>query len=107
MNSLSGLEYEQRGAGFTGCDALDQAEITQAPPDGSQQLAPTAHAEEAQARLRNARVVGSWIVLPDGSQVGVATVRGVKQPAPPFDEDTKKATVDGNTVTVTEVEPKS
>ena len=57
--------------------------------------------------IQGARVDAGWIVLPDGSQVGVATVKGVPRPAPPFDEETKKATVDGTTVTVAEVEPKS
>ncbi|SHN47832.1 hypothetical protein [Cryptosporangium aurantiacum] len=56
--------------------------------------------------IQGARVDAGWIVLPDGTQVGVLTLRGVPQPAPPFDEDTKTATVDGTTMTVTEAEPR-
>ena len=46
-----------------------------------------------------AEVRGGWIVLPDGSQVGVVTVDGAPQPAPALDPATGAATVDGTRVT--------
>ncbi|GAA3391552.1 hypothetical protein [Cryptosporangium minutisporangium] len=59
------------------------------------------------ATIQGARVVAGWIVLPDGTQVGVAAVDGVPEPAPPIDLDSKTATVDGGTVAVKEAEPAS
>jgi len=58
------------------------------------------------ATVQGARVVAGWIVLPDGTQVGVATVDGVPGPAPRFDVDAKTATVEGGTVPITEADPK-
>ena len=49
----------------------------------------------AAARVRNAEVVGSWIVLPDGSQVGVLVDGGVPGPAPALDVAGRSTTVDG------------
>jgi hypothetical protein len=46
-----------------------------------------------------AEVDGGWIVLPDGSQVGVVTVDGTPQPAPALDPATGAAIVDGTRVT--------
>jgi len=43
-----------------------------------------------------------WIVLPDGSQVGVDN-DGTPAPAPPLDPQTGTATVDGSAVTATSV----
>ncbi|WP_205752722.1 hypothetical protein [Cryptosporangium phraense] len=57
------------------------------------------------ARVQGARVVAGWIVLPDGSQVGVASVDGQPEPAPPIDLNSKTATVDGGRVPVAEAEP--
>ncbi|MEU8079630.1 hypothetical protein AB0B31_29815 [Catellatospora citrea] len=53
----------------------------------------------ATATVRNAKVVGGWIVLPDGSQVGVVTVDDVPQPAPAIDPATGAVTVDGAALT--------
>ncbi|GAB4059203.1 hypothetical protein [Catellatospora paridis] len=53
----------------------------------------------ATATVRNAKVVGGWIVLPDGSQVGVVTVDDVPRPAPAIDPATGAVTVDGAALT--------
>jgi len=52
----------------------------------------------AAANVRNARVVGSWIVLPDGSQVGVLVNDGVPGPAPALDVAGRATTVDNTRV---------
>lgn len=51
------------------------------------------------ANVRNAKVVGGWIILADGTQVGVVTVNGVAASAPPLDLTTLTSTVDGIAVT--------
>lgn len=53
----------------------------------------------ATADVRGAKVVGGWIVLPDGSQVGVLTTDGVPAPAPSLDAASGTVTVDGVVVT--------
>ena len=58
----------------------------------------------AAARVRNAEVVGSWIVLPDGSQVGVMTDDGVPGPAPALDVTGRATTVDGTRVTASTID---
>jgi len=58
----------------------------------------------ATAEVRNAKVVGGWIVLPDGSQVGVVTRDGVEGTAPPIDPATGQVTVDGTVITANPVE---
>lgn len=58
--------------------------------------------------VQGARLVAGWIVLPDGTQVGVLTSDGGQpRPAPPIDLETRTAAVDGGTVTVAEAEPKA
>lgn len=57
----------------------------------------------ATATVRAAKVVGGWIVLPDGSQVGVVTVDDVPQPAPAIDPATGAVTVDGAALTAAPV----
>ncbi|MFI5955284.1 hypothetical protein [Cryptosporangium sp. NPDC051539] len=57
------------------------------------------------ATVKGARVVAGWIVLPDGSQVGVASVDGAPEPAPLIDLKTKTSTIDGGRVAVAEAEP--
>ncbi|MEV4417081.1 hypothetical protein [Catellatospora sp. NPDC049609] len=57
----------------------------------------------ATATVRNAKVVGGWIVLPDGSQVGIVTVDGQPRPAPAVDPATGAVTVDGAALTATPV----
>jgi serine/threonine protein kinase, bacterial len=49
-------------------------------------------------KVRNAQVVGSWIVLPDGRQVGVLTRAGAAGPAPVLDTRRRITVVDGMTV---------
>lgn len=60
----------------------------------------------ATARLRGAEVRAGWIVLPDGSQVGLlsdATGGGTRQ-APPLDVSSTRATVDGTTLVAVPVD---
>ena len=59
------------------------------------------------AKVRSARIVGSWIVLADGTQVGVVLVDGVPQAAPPLNLATGSTTVGGTRVTASEVNPAS
>jgi hypothetical protein len=61
----------------------------------------------ATANVRNARVVGGWIVLADGTQVGVLTRSGAPQAAPRIDLNTGRTTVDGATITAGAVDPDS
>jgi serine/threonine-protein kinase len=56
------------------------------------------------AKVRNAKVVGSWIVLPDGRQVGVLTENGAPGPAPALDVAGRQATVDGTRITATTID---
>lgn len=57
----------------------------------------------ADSILGGAEVDGAWIVLPDGTQVGLLTVDGQSQPAPALDPDTGTVTIDGATVTTDRV----
>jgi hypothetical protein len=59
----------------------------------------------ATARVRNAKIVGGWIVLADGTQVGVLTRDGEPRQAPPLDLIAGTASVDGTYVTVPPVDP--
>jgi serine/threonine-protein kinase len=56
------------------------------------------------AKVRNAKVVGSWIVLPDGRQVGVLTEGAKVGPAPALDVAGRTATVDGTAVTASTID---
>jgi len=56
------------------------------------------------AKVRNAKVVGSWIVLPDGRQVGVLTDGDAVGPAPALDVTRRTTTVDGAAVTASSVD---
>lgn len=58
----------------------------------------------AAARVRDAEVVGSWIVLPDGRQVGVLLTGGVPGPAPALDVAGRRTTVDGTAVPTSTVD---
>jgi|tagenome__1003787_1003787.scaffolds.fasta_scaffold19645650_1 hypothetical protein len=58
----------------------------------------------ATAVVRKAAVVAGWIVLPGGRQVGIATVDGVPAAAPDLDVATGRATLDGTTLSATEVD---
>lgn len=59
----------------------------------------------ATATVRGARVVGGWIVLPDGSQVGLATVDGLPVTPSALDVDSGRATVAGTPLTASPVAP--
>jgi hypothetical protein len=50
------------------------------------------------SNVRNAQLVGGWIVLPNGKQVGLAKLDGNTIAVPPLDTTSKSATVDGVTV---------
>jgi len=53
----------------------------------------------ATATVRNAKVVGGWIVLANGEQVGVLNVAGDEEPAPPLNTATNTANVGGTVIT--------
>lgn len=55
----------------------------------------------ATADIRGAKIVGGWIQLPNGKQVGLATVDGALASPSPLDIATRTATVDGVTVMAT------
>lgn len=57
----------------------------------------------ADSILGGAEVDGGWIVLPDGTQIGLLTVDGQPRPAPALDPDTGAVTIDGRTVTADRV----
>jgi serine/threonine-protein kinase len=61
-----------------------------APPEGLYQFAETI--------AGGAEVTGGWIVLPDGSQIGLLAVDGDRQPAPAVDLDTGQVRIDGRLV---------
>jgi hypothetical protein len=59
------------------------------------------------ASVRGAKVEAGWVVLADGTQVGVALVGGKPGPAPTFDVKTSTAQIDGGNVPVAPAEPTS
>lgn len=60
------------------------------PPEGLYRFADTISG--------GAEVVGGWIVLPDGNQVGIVSVDGESQPAAQLDTETGQVTVEGEAV---------
>lgn len=56
------------------------------------------------AALRN-KLDASWVVLPDGRQVGVQKKNGETSEAPPFDVNSKTATVDGTKIPIESGDP--
>lgn len=58
----------------------------------------------AAADVRNADVVAGWIVLADGTQVGIVTTDGKPTSAPSLDTERRTATVDGTQVTASQVD---
>lgn len=58
----------------------------------------------AAANVNGATVVGGWIVLADGTQVGVVTVDGAAQPASALDPGTGRTDVNGTAVSATPVD---
>lgn len=59
----------------------------------------------ATANIRGAKVVGGWVVLSDGTQVGVLNRDGVAEPAPAIDLASGQVTVDGTTLAASEPDP--
>jgi serine/threonine-protein kinase len=58
----------------------------------------------AAANVRNAKVVGGWIVLSDGTQVGITSVDNEPQSAQPLDTTSLTSSVDGTALTATAVD---
>ncbi|WP_395111103.1 hypothetical protein [Actinomadura sp. SCN-SB] len=59
----------------------------------------------ATSAVRGARLVGGWIVLPSGDQVGVVSLAGTPRPAPPLDPAAGAVTVDGARIPVAPADP--
>ncbi|MHC3475111.1 hypothetical protein ACYF6T_41450 [Streptomyces sp. 7R007] len=59
----------------------------------------------ANSQVAGARIVGGWIVLPGGRQVGIVTRDGAPSAAPAIDPDTGAVTVDGQQLTARPVSP--
>ncbi|MFE1924458.1 hypothetical protein ACFW91_18060 [Streptomyces asoensis] len=59
----------------------------------------------ATATVRSARIDGGWIVLKDGTQVGIVTRDGEPSPAPRIDPATGAVTVDGERLTARPATP--
>jgi serine/threonine-protein kinase len=67
-------------------------------------VAPPSGLYRATATVRSARIVGGWIVLPDGRQVGVVDVDGRPGPAATLDTTSLTSTVNDTTVTAAPVD---
>ena len=59
----------------------------------------------ANSQVAGARIVGGWIVLPGGKQVGIVTRDGAPSAAPAIDPATGAVTVDGQRLTAHPVTP--
>ncbi|MFH9549489.1 hypothetical protein [Streptomyces sp. NPDC017435] len=59
----------------------------------------------ATATVRSAKIDGGWIVLKDGTQVGIVTRDGEPAPAPRIDPETGAVTVDGQRLTARPATP--
>ncbi|MDQ0580076.1 hypothetical protein [Streptomyces rishiriensis] len=59
----------------------------------------------ATATVRSAKIDGGWIVLRDGTQVGILTRDGKASPAPRIDPSTGTVTVDGQQLTARPATP--
>lgn len=59
----------------------------------------------ANSQVAGARIVGGWIVLPGGKQVGIVTRDGAPSAAPAIDPETGAVTVDGQRLTAQPVTP--
>ncbi|KQX77369.1 hypothetical protein [Streptomyces sp. Root1310] len=57
------------------------------------------------ATVRSAKIDGGWIVLKDGTQVGILTRDGTPSPAPRIDPETGAVTVDGQQLTARPATP--
>ncbi|MCX4760936.1 hypothetical protein OG562_08130 [Streptomyces sp. NBC_01275] len=59
----------------------------------------------ATATVRSAKIDGGWIILKDGTQVGIVTRDGEPSPAPRIDPETGAVTVDGQQLTARPATP--
>jgi serine/threonine-protein kinase len=59
------------------------------------------------ADVRGARLDGAWIVLADGTQVGLATYAGSTVPVAPLNTATRTTELYGERITAIDVEPGS
>jgi len=59
----------------------------------------------ANSQVAGAKIVGGWIVLPGGKQVGIVTRDGAPSAAPTIDPETGVTTVDGQQLTAHPVTP--
>jgi hypothetical protein len=62
------------------------------------QVKPPSGLYRANATVRSAKIVGGWIVLSDGRQVGVLNTDTTPAPAPPLDTSTGKVAVAGTPI---------
>jgi hypothetical protein len=60
---------------------------------------------KAAAEVRGAKVQGGWIVLEDGTQVGMVTRDGAGASAPAIDAATGRTTIDGQVLTAVAADP--
>jgi serine/threonine-protein kinase len=60
---------------------------------------------KATAKIRGANVVGGWVVMPDGTQVGLLRRNGITGPAPVIDTATGQVTIDGTSIAAGEPDP--
>lgn len=67
-------------------------------------VAPPSGLYRATAKVRQATVVGGWIVLPNGRQVGVVDIDGRPTTAEPLNTSTLTTTVNNTSVTATPVD---
>lgn len=91
--SLTGSYDDTRATGQATMDGRDWTFTIElvAPPEGLYRVADTV--------IGGAEVAGGWIVLPDGTQVGVLTVDGETQPAPALDPGSGEVRIAGQDVT--------
>ena len=91
--SLTGEYDELQATGQASADDQTWTFVIEAvePPEGLYRFADTI--------AGGAEVVGGWIVLPDGTQVGALNVDGQTQPAPALAVEDGHATVNGTVVT--------
>jgi serine/threonine-protein kinase len=58
----------------------------------------------AAKQVTTAKIVAGWIVLADGTQIGMVDTNGTEKQAPPLDPASLSATVDGNTLTASPID---
>lgn len=95
--SLTGTYTKDRASGTVtiGARTFDFSVKAVAKPSGLYRVA---------SEVNGAKVVGGWIVLPDGSQVGLGTVDGTVREASGLDPSSGTATIGGVTVRATRTE---